>query len=64
MSNGDFEVMPRGTMTELATLREFAKQMISYNSIHDMPTPHEMRQLINKLQLWYAGHNDRYPEHG
>ena len=62
MSNGDFEVLPRGTIAELQVLRQFANQMISYNSIHDMPTPHEMRELINKLQLWYVGHNEKYPQ--
>ncbi|MDC3266434.1 hypothetical protein OAU13_00745 [bacterium] len=60
MSDGDFEVMPRGTMQELAALRDFANRMIAYNSIHDMPTPHEMRELIGKLELWYAGHNEKY----
>lgn len=63
MLNGDFEVLPVGTIAELATLRQFAKQMILFNSIHDMPTPHEMSDLINKLQLWYTGHNEKYP-HG
>lgn len=61
MSNGDFEVVPRGTIEELKVLREFAKQMSAYNSIHDMPTPHEMRYLINTLELWYTGHNEKYP---
>ena len=33
MSEGDFEVFPRGTTEELRVLRKFANSMIALNSI-------------------------------
>lgn len=64
MTNNDFEVMPRGTTAELQALRQFANQMIAYNSVDGMSTPFEIHDLISKLELWYAGHNERYPSNG
>jgi hypothetical protein len=61
MSEGDFEVLNRGTIEELQTLRKFAREMISLNSIHDMPVPHEMRMKIGLLEIFYAAHVEKYP---
>ena len=61
MSNGDFEVMPRGTMEEIRVLRKFANEMIALNSIHDMPVPHEMRAAILELNRFYNMHVETYP---
>ena len=61
MSNGDFEVMPRGTMDEIRALRRFANDMIALNNIHDMPVPHEMFVKINEIAQFYAAHNQKYP---
>ena len=61
MSNGDFEVMPRGTMEEIRVLRKFANEMIALNSIHDMPVPYEMIAKINDLSRFYSGHVEKYP---
>lgn len=63
MSEGDFEVMPRGTMEELRVLRNFANQMLALNSIHDMPVPHEMQTEINKIGRFYNRHVEIYPTH-
>jgi hypothetical protein len=62
MSNGDFEVLNRGTIEELQTLRKFAREMISLSKIHDMPLPHEVRTKIGVLEIFYALHIERYPQ--
>ena len=62
MSNGDFEVLNRGTIEELQTLRKFAREMISLANIHDMPLPHEVRTKIGVLEMFYALHIERYPQ--
>jgi hypothetical protein len=61
MSEGDFEVLNRGTIEELQTLRRFAREMISLSKIHDMPLPHEMRTKIGLLEIFYALHIEKYP---
>jgi len=61
MSNGDFEVLPRGTMEELKALRKFANEMIALTAIHDMPVPHEMRAPINEIGRFYSAHVEKYP---
>ena len=61
MSNGDFEVLPRGTTEELKVLRRFANEMIALSSIHDMPVPHEMLTKINQLRAFYGSHVEKYP---
>ena len=63
MSDGNFEVMPIGTMEELRVLREIANQMLALNSIHDMPVPHEMQAEINKIGRFYNRHIEIYPTH-
>jgi hypothetical protein len=62
MSNGDFEVLNRGTIEELQTLRKFAREMISLSKIHDMPLPHEVRTKIGVLEIFYALHIEKYPQ--
>jgi hypothetical protein len=62
MSEGDFEVLNRGTIEELQTLRRFAREMISLSKIHDMPLPHEMRTKIGLLEIFYALHIEKYPQ--
>ena len=61
MSEGDFEVLNRGTIEELQTLRKFAREMISLSKIHDMLLPHEVRTKVDSLELFYQGHNEKYP---
>ena len=61
MSEGDFEVLNRGTIEELQTLRKFAREMISLSKIHDMPLPHEVRTKIGVLEIFYALHIEKYP---
>ena len=61
MSEGDFEVLPRGTTEELRMLRKFARRMIELNSVDDMPVPHEMRTKINEIGRFYDHHVETYP---
>ena len=61
MSEGDFEVLNRGTIEELQYLRKFAREVISMSRIHDMPMPHELRTKVAALELFYQGHNEKYP---
>jgi hypothetical protein len=62
MSEGDFEVLTLGTIEELRTLRKFAKEMIAFSKIHDMPLPHEMRVGITALEEFYQSHIEKYPQ--
>lgn len=63
MSNGDFEVMPRGTMEELTVLRKFANDMIDVS--HTMENPVEkwekMTKQIREIERFYARHVEEYP---
>ena len=61
MSEGDFEVVPRGTMDEIKALRRFAREMIALNSIHDMPVPHEIFVKISEIERFYSAHVEKYP---
>ena len=61
MSEGNFEVMPIGTMEELRVLRRFVNEMIALTAIHDMPVPHEMRAKINEVSRFYNEHVETYP---
>lgn len=60
MSNGDFEVLPRGSIEELHVLREFVHKLTALSQSPDL-TPQSMLAQIEKINLWYAGHNERYP---
>jgi len=62
-TNGDFEVMPRGTMEELKQLRAFANSMIDASRSDADPADvwHEVSPMINMLQHWYIQHIEKYP---
>lgn len=63
MSNGDFEVLPRGTMEELKVLRQFANDMIDYSKTMQNPTEkwEIMTTRIRQLESFYANHVETYP---
>jgi hypothetical protein len=61
MSNGDFEVLTRGTIEELRTLRTFANEMIALNKDREVSLPSEVRTKIALLEMFYAAHIERYP---
>ena len=59
MSNGDFEVLPRGTIEELRVLRDFVKQISS--TVNASDCGEEIKSMIAKINLWYVDHVDRFP---
>jgi len=59
MAEGDFEVMPRGTMEELRVLREFVKEISKTVNASDCGD--ELKSMIAKINLWYVSHIDRFP---
>lgn len=63
MSEGNFEVLPRGTTEELRVLRQFSKDMIDIS--HTMVNPvgkwEEMTSLVRQLEKFYAHHTEKYP---
>lgn len=63
MSNGDFEVMPLGTMEELRVLRQFANDMIAASQTTENPVIkwEKMTSHIRQLQKFYARHVEDYP---
>jgi len=62
MSDKDFEVLNLGTIDELRTLRQFARDMIEFNKLDGMALPQEMRIKIGLLEIFYAAHVERYPQ--
>jgi hypothetical protein len=60
-SNGDFEVMPRGTMEEVRVLRAFVKDLTELDRKYGINTPDVIRKEIAKINAFYVGHVDRYP---
>lgn len=62
MSNGDFEVMPRGTMEEVRVLRAFVKDLVELDRRYGINTPQAIREEIAKVNHFYVGHTERYPQ--
>lgn len=61
MSEGDFEVLPRGTIEELRVLRAFVKDITSLEHQSDNITPKALSECIQKINYWYASHIVKYP---
>jgi hypothetical protein len=62
MSNGDFEVMPRGTTSELMFLRQLAKDIVDCYPKHGVHfTTEEVKRLAAKVEGFYEHHNEMYP---
>ena len=59
MSEGDFEVLPRGTIEEIRVLREFVTNISK--AVNSSDCDQEIKSMIAKINLWYVGHIDRYP---
>ena len=64
MSEGDFEVMPRGTAEEVKALRSFAKNIIELSKKHGANIPSPIQEEIAKSDYFYSGHVWHYPTHG
>jgi len=61
-SNGDFEVMPVGTINELGALRSFAKNLIEIS--HNKSNPTEKWDtiflLVREIENFYNVHNEKH----
>jgi len=63
MSEGDFEVMPRGTMVEIRELRKLTKELIELEYQYGINTPQPVRQKILEIAKFYNWHVEAYPIH-
>lgn len=60
-SNGDFEVMPRGTMEEIRILRQLSKDLIELDRKYGINTPQVIRDKIHELDMRYFEHVEKFP---
>lgn len=56
--NNDFEVMPIGTMSEVAAMRKFARELIELNN-SEVPQP--VRNKIAEIARFYHEHTEKFP---
>ena len=61
MSNGDFEVMPRGTIEEVSELRRLTKELIALDSSHRDSMPFAVSAKIGEISRFYKYHSEKYP---
>ena len=54
MSEGDFEVMPRGTIEEVRALRKFANDIIRLAHEYDNIIPKDLLNKIEEVDSFYA----------
>ena len=55
MSNGDFEVMPIGTMEEIREMRKLANELFAAQSLQ------QMLEITQKMRDFYAYQVEKYP---
>ena len=61
MSNGDFEVMPIGTIEEVREMRRLSKELIELERQYGINTPQPVRIKILEIARFYQYHSDKYP---
>lgn len=61
MSEGNFEVMPIGTMEEVREMRKFANELIELDHRYGINTPQPIRQKIDEVRKFYLYHTEKYP---
>jgi hypothetical protein len=61
MSEGNFEVMPIGTMEEVREMRKFANELIELDRSYGINTPQPIRNKINDVRKFYLYHTEKYP---
>lgn len=61
MSNGDFEVMPIGTIEEVREMRRLSKELIALDSAYSDSMPYPVRQKIGEISRFYLYHSEKYP---
>jgi hypothetical protein len=61
MSEGNFEVMPIGTMEEVREMRKFANELIDLEHKYGINTPQAIRNKIDDVRKFYLYHTQKYP---
>ena len=59
MSEGNFEVMPIGTMVELREMRRFANELIALSEQQTLPE--DVHRKIQEIRSFYNWHTQTYP---
>lgn len=64
MSEGDFEVMPRGTLEEIRFMRKFANDLIAATEVQDGHSAVALSNVLDKIaemREFYRQHVEKYP---
>jgi hypothetical protein len=61
MSNGDFEVMPIGTMEEVREMRRLSNELIELEREYGIDTPQALRIKILEIARFYKYHSEKFP---
>ena len=61
MSEGNFEVMPIGTMEEVREMRKFVNELIELDRSYGINTPQAIRNKIDDVRKFYLYHTQKYP---
>ena len=61
MSEGDFEVMPIGTIEEVREMRKLSKELIELDRQYGINTPQAVRVKILEIARFYQYHSEKYP---
>lgn len=64
MSEGDFEVMPRGTLEEIRFMRKFANDVIAATEVQEAHSTVVLSNLLDKIaemREFYRQHVEKYP---
>lgn len=61
MSNGDFEVMPLGTMEEVRELRKLSNELIELDHQYGINSPQPIRAKIAQIAQFYRYHAEKFP---
>ena len=59
MSEGNFEVMPIGTMVEVREIRKLTNELIALSEKHALPE--EVLRKIQEMRVFYNWHVETYP---
>jgi hypothetical protein len=59
MSEGNFEVMPIGTMVEVREMRKLANDLIALAEKH--PLPEDVLRKIQEMRVFYNWHTEKFP---
>lgn len=60
MAEGDFEVMPRGTMEEVKAMRKFVTEISNLTHQFDDQIPTLLLEKIREMETFYIAHILKY----